>query len=209
MKVLEPISVDAMIAAWLLAELDSRRPIPRACVRDGLAGAPESVIRAPDLTSATENELRAAILTNCRGWMTGAFMFPGFPFTATQWHRAELEPLDVLAVRGSSGWDPWEPLAEPTGTYRTAVARIAARTEPPGAADLIQAGRLVAARYACGENLGEPILAGHPSGPPWVALEGHTRLLGWALAARDEPLGVIVGLSDRIGDWQRFDWRRR
>jgi hypothetical protein len=197
----EPITEDAMVAAWLLAELNSSRW--EWCIQDGLASEPESIVRSPNLADARENTLRASILGKCRGWRIGTMMFPGFPVDATEWHRAELDLPDTLAVRGSL-WEPWGALASPTRTVGAAVEKVMSGTYPAAARELVENARSIERRYRVGEDLGQPILAGRPSGPPRVALEGHTRLLGWALAERSDPFEVIVGLSDRISEWRRF-----
>lgn len=58
----------------------------------------------------------------------------------------------------------------------------------------------IARRYGAGDVLEPPILVAPFSRSPIVAVEGHTRLIGWLIADRPEPFPVIVGLSDRIAE---------
>ena len=206
-----PSSADEMVAAFLRAEIDSDR-WGDDHVRPGLAahGWPTTLVEDPDTTDADANINRARILTEYRGWQDNRWLFEGFP-NDVEWRRAELEPTDVAEVLGA-GFPTWLLLSG--GSRRVVDCAAAARTGPlptlpmgearVHVAEAAMRSHWVARRYALGELLGPPILVAPWSRAPLVAIEGHTRLIGWSLATRPEPLPVILGLSDSLARWKWF-----
>jgi hypothetical protein len=83
------------VAAFLQAELDPDRFGPAVREAPALAGADETVVRAPDLGDAAGNALRHDVLVAYRG--PGAYL--GDWFDELEWSRVALEPDEVLAIR--------------------------------------------------------------------------------------------------------------
>jgi hypothetical protein len=210
MRITGQASVDEMIASFLLAEIDGARPnadaIRRALTRYEW---PESLVRNADLTDAAANAQRAQLLDESRGW-PDKWLFERFP-ADVEWHRAELdsgEVGDVLSVNDQT----WLDLSH--DSRRIADCATSARTGPlkslpagearMNVAEAAVRGHWIARRYAAGDLLEPPILVAPTSGSPLIALEGHTRLVGWQLVERTDPLPIILGLSDHLGSWR---WR--
>lgn len=194
-----------MVAAFLRAEIDADRWAPTVLLpRLAVRGWPESLLRTPDLTDADANSKRAELLGEARGWQRGTFLFVGFP-PAVDWHRAELDPDDVGDVLGAN-YPTWVHLSG--GSRRVADSAAAAGLGPLlrdlDVLDAAIRAHWIARRYRSGEALERPILVAPESGRPIIAIEGHTRLIGWILAGRQEPLSVIIGLSDRIAEWHWY-----
>ena len=205
-----PATVDEMIGAFLRAELRSDR-WGDDHVRNSLSahGWPATLVSDPDISDPTANERRAQVLSDYRGW-PDRLLFLRFPSDVV-WHHATLQPGEVEDVLGAN-YRTWLLLSN--GTRRVADCAHAARTGPlpklpPGedrtnVAEAAVRAHWVARRYAAGEDLGPPILVAPSSLSPVIGVEGHTRLIGWALARRDEPIPVIVGTSDHLADWAFF-----
>ena len=97
MRFLERVPEDAVITAFLRAELNSKRFGPRlVTLLDGVD--PKDVFdRNP--------EFRRDLLARHRGWGNSEGLFAGFP-EEVEWHRVAATPGEVLEIRYIN-WDWW------------------------------------------------------------------------------------------------------
>jgi len=204
MRLIQPSSADEMVASFLRAEIDSDvwgagNVVPRLAAH----GWPETLVRQPDLTDPQANRDRAQLLGEYRGWQTGTYLFGGFPADVV-WHQAEMDRAEVAEVLGAR-FPTW---LELSGVSRRVADSASATVVGPilnrDAANMARRANLVARRYREGELLEPPIVVATMSANAIVAVEGHTRLVAWAVAERPEPLRVILGLSDRISEWSFY-----
>jgi hypothetical protein len=89
MECVEPVAEDDMVAAFLRAEMESRRHVKYL-----LPTIAESIFRRrlvlkPDLADERENELRRQLLAY-RGYPLNAVLFHGYPDGAVEWHRERM-----------------------------------------------------------------------------------------------------------------------
>src|SRR5690348_14080815 len=121
MRILEPVPVDVMIAAFLRAEIDSPRfgeSIRRLLARDG---KDRRILAAPDMENAEENAYRARLLGEWRGYGRNADVFTDLP-DDTHWFRGLLEPTDRERLKYiNDGY--WTGFSGGSRLVRAAVAR--------------------------------------------------------------------------------------
>jgi hypothetical protein len=199
MRITGPSSEAEMIAEFLRAEIDSDRW--SGWIRDWLDrhSLPEALVRSPDSTDPGQNATRSALLGEFRGWAAGAMLFRDFPGDVI-WHRADLDPADVGDVLGASYRD-WTRLSGGTRRVGDAADNVLG-CRFPIETDVVTAvarALVIRDRYAAGHVLRLPILV--TDGAKIVAIEGHTRLLGWQLGGPSKPLAVILGRSASIASW--------
>jgi hypothetical protein len=204
-----------MVAAFLRAEIDADR-WGRTIIIPGLAayGWPQSLIREPDTTDADQNARRAHLLGDCRGWRRGTYLFRTFPPDVT-WHHAELSQADIGAALGAN-YETWRDLTNGSRRFADAAGNVRAERLPEVAdapndaerarritdvAGASERARRIAARYRAGEVLERPVLVARSPDDQLIGVEGHTRLIAWLLSRSPGPLPVIVGFSERIGEW--------
>lgn len=183
MRLLEPVGTERVHAAWLAAELPSKRFGARLREELARAGASEALVTAPELADPEQNRLRRAVLDACRLGYYGDW------FHQLAWHRAELEPDEVLAVRYID-WDWW---IEVSGGSRL----------PLDGADWHRA-RGEDHHYRPG---GPPLIVARadPSSH-LVMIEGHSRLTALALHPEEIPrtLEVLLGEGEAIRSWSCY-----
>ena len=211
MRITGGSSPEEMVAAFLLAEIESDRwgedfvlPLLKR------NGWPESLVRTPNLADRGANVQRAQLLAEYRGWENNLLMCPEFP-RDVDWRKAELDPADVGQVLGAR-FPTWDTLSG--GSRRVADCVSVARHGPlpklphgelrEGIAEAVARSYWLAHRYRSGDELPPPILVTPRVHHPIVAIEGHTRLIAWSLADRADPLTVILGISDQLNGWCRF-----
>jgi hypothetical protein len=133
-------TADDVIVAFLMAEFDADRY--GATIRQLLAnrGLTKSLILHPDLTSDHENQLRAEILAQYRGWGTDDYLFEGFP-AVIEWHRARLSPNDAreMLYANSPEWVALSGGSRRIGDGASAAARTPALSDPTGTVSRINA----------------------------------------------------------------------
>jgi hypothetical protein len=188
-----------MVAAFLRAEIDGDRW--SSWIVQGLAahGWPESLIRTPDLTDAAANAHRSWLLNVYRGWARDDLLFRGLP-PDVAWHDAELDRADVAAALGANV-EPWIALSSGSRRFGDMAAAVRAGGLTGDPADTADRASRIADRYRAREDLERPILVARSEADVPIGVEGHTRLVGWLLADRTEPLPIIVGLSPKISAW--------
>lgn len=196
MKLLKEVPEAAMVATFLKAELSSARFSDELKKVMNALDVAEVVIFEPNLESKADNELRAQVLGDYRGYGQNRKIFEGFP-ADLHWYEAALahEEIDGLQYVDYSYWNE---LTDHTRLVKNAVANI-------------QKGRVVfnvsndrflavADEIRHGKHDFEPmILWGKSEGSPLTILEGHLRATAFGLAGDKAPnmIRVIVGLNDK------------
>jgi hypothetical protein len=190
-----------VIVVFLRAELDSARYGKRIRLLLAEAELEESVLLAPDLEDAHENECRASLLEGHRAWLRREGLFNGFP-EDVEWSLVGLLPEEVLSILYID-WDWW--LAISGGTRRSvdAAARIRAN-EVPGAD--VESDEQIAARLCSDDPPPELIVASTPDLSRVVAVDGHVRLTAYALFPEylPEELVLYLGTSKEMRRWVQF-----
>lgn len=194
MKLLSQISEDAMVAAFLKAEFSSERFADDLKKVIGKFDASESILVMPDLKSNKENELRAKILGDYRGYGQNREIFTDFPDNLT-WYKAELTRNEISDLRYVD-YSYWNELTDHTHLVKDAVKNIrhgktvfdVSNERFSRVADKIQQGK---------HDFEPMILWRKDSNSPLTILEGHLRATAFGLADDKAPevIEVIVGLE--------------
>lgn len=194
MKLLAKIPESAMVASFLKAELTSPRfadELRQVVQKHGVAG---SIIANPNLQDATENEQRAEILGDYRGYKQNHEIFTDFPNNLS-WYRAELDRDEIGGLRYVD-YSYWNELTDNTHLVKDAVKNI-------------QQGKIVfdvsnnrflevADKIRRGDcDFESMIIWGKDNKSPLTILEGHLRATAFGLAGDKAPsiVEVIVGLA--------------
>jgi hypothetical protein len=143
---------------------------------------------------------REDVLAGRRGWRMGG-LFDGFP-DDIEWHRAALEPAEVLAIRYID-WDWWLTISGGTRSPVDAARRIRAGEVPGADTD---GDRKIAARLQSDDPPPELIAVTTRLGAALVLVEGHVRLTAYALFPEFLPpqLEVLVGFSPHVRRWSNY-----
>ena len=189
-------TADEMVLAFLKAELASHRwPHLHQQVRvHGL----RAVVESPDLTDATQNRIRAALLQCYRGYGANAALFAGFP-TDVAWRRMEIDHTELSMFRYAKDKD----VCAASGPGRRVIdaARNVADGKAPAAFSTnVDA---VADRTRNGESFPE-LIAVDDGGGGFILVEGHTRAAAYVLAKPIYPIGVLIGSSPNMSEWAYF-----
>lgn len=188
MKLIQAITQEEMIAAFLKGEITSLRFGERILEQLELLGADRAIVESPDTNSPIENDLRRKILAGYR-----SYVFHELP-AGIRWYRALLTREEVTRIRYID-YDYWNELS---GGTRLASA----------AAETIRAGReifevsnqgFLNATQALRDGAVFPtmILVSEAPGSAMTVIEGHLRLTAYLLAPECIPaeLEVIIGFS--------------
>jgi hypothetical protein len=165
--------------------------------------ATPSVITAPDLTSATGNETRRRVFARYRGYGTGTPSYlTDFPSTGVVWNWVTLTPdelLDSPMIR----YIATQELAANTRSLRETATRISRGELNSAFADRVLS---LAAQLRDGLALPPAFLVSTDGGTTRVILEGHTRLLAYALAPETipSPIEILLGISPDIARWDEY-----
>lgn len=196
----EEITEDEMIAEFLLAEVDSPRHGPRLKEFAGRLSIHLAVVRNPDCAAHDDNRQRRDLLTEYRGWTRYESVFGGLPTASIEWrradlHRADLDHVEVIQWLVDEFPDSFP--GRPLGTVRDAAQQ--ASTPHSGIAEM-------ASTMSEGRQPARPILITTPTVDRVVILEGHNRLLAYALLGEMAPLliPVIVGITAEAGQWSEW-----
>ncbi len=122
MKLLKKVPEAAMVAAFLKAEFSSARfsdELKKAMEKLDVA---EKVVASPNLENETENELRARVLGEYRGYGQNREMFEGVP-TDLNWYEAELSREEIAQLHYVD-YSYWNELTDYTHRVKDAVANI-------------------------------------------------------------------------------------
>ncbi len=193
MKLLKKIPEAAMVAAFLKAEFSSMRfsdNLKKAMEKLGVA---EKVITEPDLQNKAENELRARVLGEYRGYGQNREIFEDVPDNLI-WYDAELKREEIGDLHYVD-YSYWNELTDHTHQVKDAVANI-------------QKGKIVFNvshdRFWAVSQLirqakhdFEPMIVwGNSKDSTLEIIEGHLRATAFGLAEDEAPetIKVIVGL---------------
>ncbi|MDX6517599.1 MAG: hypothetical protein QOF50_445 [Gaiellaceae bacterium] len=190
MRFLEQVDEDAVVSAFLRAELNSDRF--KARLTQLAAG-----VNPFERDAAFRREL----LRRHRSWGRNEGLFYGFP-AEVDWHRVAATPDEVLAIRYIN-WDWWLRISDGTRDACVAAERIRQGLVPGG--DPAQDER-VAATLQSDEPPPELIALTPPERTPLVLVEGHVRLTAYAMSPEYLPaeLELFVGVAERARDWSEF-----
>ena len=201
MRILGDLSENDMILAFLAAEVDS--PRWGYFVRAGLRGN-LSLVSDPDLSNATENELRKQALDSYRGYASNDRLFEGFP-AHVAWKDVEVS-VPELGGFHYARVEPFPALTGGTLLVRDGAARL--QSLQAGGPHLLRFKTSVLAVEA-GIHHGEvfqPLIAA-ADGPaePHFLLEGHTRATAYLRARAPEyAIKVIVGYVSGLSKWNWY-----
>jgi hypothetical protein len=199
-RVIGPSSEDEMVAVFLRGELDSDRfgaAIRRALER---AGVSDRVLRAPELSDATENALRRRLLTDTRAYDIRDGVFGGFP-DDVRWERVMLDRDELAGVRYID-WSYWVELSGGSRSPVDAARRIREGVTVFG----VPSDGFVSAAEAVDDAWPELILATAGPRQALVVVEGHVRLTAYVLAGEAAPPEVeaLLGTSPRMRHWALY-----
>lgn len=198
MRVLGVSSEDEMVACFLGAELTSERFGEGIRSHLVAAGQTERLLTHPDLSDATANAARRAVLAATRGYGENRELFEDFPDHVT-WTRAVLSADEVAEVRYVE-YSYWEELS---GGSRLA-ADAAVRVEAGVRVFDVPNDRFVTAAHALVGGVRFPPLILVGEGPDaLVCLEGNLRLTAYALAGFPTDVECLVGTAPTMGRWTK------
>lgn len=192
MKLLKQIPETAMVADFLKAEFTS--PRFSADVKKAMrsVGVEEPVVTHPDVESSRENELRAKVLSACRGYRENREMFVDVPDNLT-WYEAEISRDEIGNLRYVD-YSYWNELTDDTHLVRDGVKNIGKGKivfDVPHDRFLEFAEKI----RRGGNDFGPIIIWGQAINSPLQILEGHLRATALGLAADKAPATVraLVG----------------
>ena len=94
MRIIQDIQENDMVAAFLRAEVDSYRFGPLLADQLRNKKISPSILRKPDVRNDTENQTRADLLSESRGYRRNASLFHGFPDDC-QWKLVAITKSDL------------------------------------------------------------------------------------------------------------------
>ena len=204
MRHLRPSSEADMIALFLQQEYASTSRyggLLEVCLRE--VGASSPLLTEPRLDNPAEVATRRRIFARYRGYGSGHPSYlTGFPDTGVTWSWVSLSPvelLDSLLIRYLADHE----LGAGTRNPREVACRIQRGEVSSEFADRT---RDLAHRLRTGLVVDPIILVSADNGVTRVILEGHTRVLAWALAPETIPpeTEVLLGTSPAIASWDEY-----
>ncbi|MEV7817576.1 hypothetical protein AB0P05_44185 [Streptomyces flaveolus] len=199
MKLLLPVTLDEVVAAWLGAEVHSNRFGTIVCSllrRDGL---PATILTDPDLTDERANAARLGLLREYRGFDQADTSLDtyigGLPVRDLDWWRVRIDAADVTRLHYIN-WDYW---VEVTGGTRLAATLASAKLAEPDNADAMDTALRDA--YVAGAPVPEVILVDSGPDTRLVILEGHVRATAMAMAGdKMKERTALLGRSEVVAD---------
>src|SRR5439155_2278965 len=180
MRTIRAVTEDAVIAAFLRAEIDSDRlgqAILKALRADN---QPRTIVDVPDLNDHRQNACRRSLLGRVRGWGRGEGMFQGFP-VHVDWELVALAPDELAAVRYIA-WDWWLDRSAGTRLATEYARRIRAGDFPGDPESGLRYHWPIAHRLREGLLLLRLIGVRDAARPAFLVLiEGHVRLTAFFL----------------------------
>lgn len=198
MQTIERIAEAEVVAVFLRAEIASRRfgeSILRILARNGVD---RKIVVEPNTNDATENECRAALLGEFRGYRRNEEIFQDFP-ADVRWHRVLLDKQDLLKIKYMN-YSYWNDLSNGSRLAADAAKRIRA-------GEIERADGFCAAAEAVknGAVFDETILVAEDEQSDLIVLEGHLRMTAYLTSFDYLPpeLPAIVGYSEKIKEWDK------
>jgi hypothetical protein len=198
MRIIENISEEEMVAAFLKTEIASERfgkDILALLERDGVG---RDIIDSPDIRNEEHNAYRAALLGDYRGYRQNRDLFTDYPENAP-WYRAVLTKQELAKVRYID-YSYWNEISNGTRLPVEAAKTVRTGREIYGQST---EGFLKMAQALCdGAQFPELILVG-TSPDDLIVMEGHVRLTAYFLAPEclPEELTVLVGFAPEFASW--------
>ncbi len=201
MRTIEKITEEEMVGVFLKTEINSARfgsEILRILKKNRVGRA---VVDNPNIDDEIENECRAALLGEFRGYKRDAEIFAGFP-NDVRWERVLLKRDELKEIKYIA-WDYWLDITDGSRLALDAAKRIVSGMMDEGEAKGFWA---VADAVRQGITLPELILVSACKKDDLVVLEGHVRLTGYLLRPENLPpeLPAIVGYSEGIRLWELY-----
>jgi hypothetical protein len=197
-RILGGSTEDEMIACFLRGELAGDRFGAEIRARLAATGQAERLITHPDLTDATANRGRRALLAATRGYGESRALFENFPADVT-WTRAVLSAAETARVRYLD-YSYWTELSGGTRRPADAAVRVLAGVRAFG----VPNERFLAAARAIVDGVRfEPLILVGERPDDLVCLEGHLRLTGHALAGFPTEVTCLVGTAPALARWAR------
>jgi hypothetical protein len=199
LELIEPTTEDAMVLAFLRAEIESPT-YQQNLLR--VAGARE-IVDSGDLKSEEENAIRRMLLGSHRGY--GWALFEGFPNDLV-WHRARLT-VDELRTTRYANYPTWLILTGRTRLIADGAKNIG-MPWPTGSPhqDPSPSIRKVVEMLEQGASFDELIFVGEPDAPAdqWVLVEGHTRATAYVREGATTEVQALIGFSPGVVKWRWF-----
>ena len=202
MRFIEALHEDEVVAHFLKHEVRSDRFGRALCDLLQRNGWPKSLLEQPDLQSAEQCSIRAAILSEFRGYKRDEGVFDNFPGDVA-WARFAISRTELMQVRYID-YSYWNELSGGSRLPSDAAIRIRKGVMVFG----MSTHQFLEMAAALGNSAKYPelILVGADAHSALVVLEGHARLTAYALMPELIPsdLTAIVGLSEAMRAWRDF-----
>ena len=187
---------DEMVLAFLKAEIDSARFGPdcrKALSKYGQTR--KKLIDKPDLNNTLDNEVRAAVLEDTRGYSANVALFRGFPENVT-WRHVGLLPTEYGLLKYAK-YNAWCNLSG--GSRLVVVGAKNIETVQVGE-DINAHVQAIAERIRKGDAFPE-LIAVQGNEPDLILLEGSKRATAYALCEYAGTLELLVGYSPQMKGW--------
>ena len=191
---LEQVSEDAMVAAFLRAEVDASRYSGSITTALDAIGRGRTLIDVPDLDNAQDCADRKLVLRIHRGYPNDV-LFRGFP-SDCHWQRVLLESRDFDAIRYANHQVL---LNLSGGTRRISDGARNFSERPEDYPDMAHVTHVVA-KVRSGQRFPPLILVKEPGGPVTI-LEGHSRATAYAMVGSAHNIEALVGCSASMSKW--------
>lgn len=195
---LEKISEKEMLRDWAFAEATSIRRMPYLkktlgeTLLEKLKTADASLISEPEWES-----LEAMIRKN------RAELLDGLLNIEIEWFRGDLSVSDLKELR-IMNWEPFVTLA-PSRNLVDLVRAFERGEMPPRHHEFAANLQRIKENFAIEKMKGRPIFVGRSKEPPYILVEGFTRLSALLLGGiRVNLLPIILGVSRNIERWKFF-----
>lgn len=200
--IVNKISMQAMLRNWALAEASSERRIPyvRTYLTDETIRKVVSQ-RASDLSEQEMENLEQMILRERSSLLDGLLKLD------VVWYSGILPIEDIDGLR-IMNWPPFVNIAE-SRKLRDLVRAFKHGKMPPGHHEFEENLFKIKAGFSFEKMVGMPILVAESKKPPYLLVEGFTRLSAMLLNMSEGirytgQLSVILGVSQRLNEWVYF-----
>lgn len=192
-----------MVATFLQAEIDSSRWGDR--VRQLLARRElsEDIIRSPRLMSSLQNQQRAELLGDFRGWKRKSMLFQDWP-TILNWSIVAIGKNDLDTIRYASSAE-WSELSRGTLEVRVGVNRVKGGDPSiPGRVPVPEI-REIEKVFRRGGSIPRLIGIAPSVGSMIVMVEGRARITGYFLSGAKQEIELILGMAP-VADVAGWKW---
>jgi len=190
MKIIQDITAEEMVSVFLIGELNSLRwgkKIEKILITNKI---PKKVITEPKIGNKKEDQKRALVLGEFRGYGKKGGLFDDLE-KVMAWKRVVLDKEDFLKIKYID-YDYWNEISGKTGLVMDGVKNVKAGLEIFGVSN--RQYWQVAEVVKNGGKFPNIILL-MDTGKNLKLLEGHVRLTGYLLANNNpKPIEAIVGM---------------